>query len=115
MPKSKQRLMKFATFIAFVSLGLVDEIALACTSSSCSDTIGVLYITDGNVYIQPTHGLSGLTNCTPVSGGYLSLPTTDTSYASYYAMLLSAKLTNQSITLRTNSGANCTIAYATVP
>ena len=101
--------------LTFLVSTLATGAAFACTSASCSDTIGVLYVQDGVVYISPTHGLSGLTNCTPVSGTYISLPTTDTNYSSFYALLLAAKLTTQSITIRTNSGANCTISYVTDP
>jgi len=88
----------------------------ACTAGSCSDTIGTLYVTSTGVYIRPTAGLTGLTNCTPLTGGYLTIPTTDPNYSSYYALLLAANFTGQSITLRlTDNSSPCTVAYMTNP
>lgn len=88
----------------------------ACTSASCSDTIGTFYVTSGALYIRPTAGLAGLTNCTPLSGGYVTIPKTDPNYSSYYALLLAADLAGQSIAMRTtDSSSPCTVSYITLP
>jgi len=114
--KSRPSGVSMLKLVALSFVALPSQVALACASSSCSDTIGVLYLTDAGIYVQPSHGLSGLTNCTPLSGGYLTVPKGDTNYASYYAFLVTARVMNQSISLRLTDGSNpCTVTYMTMP
>lgn len=84
----------------------------SCSTAACSDTVGQFYVSDAGLYLQLTHGLSGLTNCTPISGAYVSVPIGDTNYSSFYALVLSASLTGQSIFFRTIDGSSgCAAAY----
>jgi hypothetical protein len=60
--------------------------------------------------------VSGLTNCTPEGGVYLTLPKAQGNYNSLYALLLLAKAQGTAITIRTNDGSTgCTVAYITMP
>ena len=94
----------------------IGNAAFACAYYYCSDTIGVLYVDANGAYISPTNGVTGLTNCTPLSGVYLTLPKSDPNYSSYYAALLAARLTGQSLTIRTLDGSNgCNVGYITIP
>jgi hypothetical protein len=114
--KSRRVCVRILKLVAVSIAALATEAVLACTSSSCSDTVGVIYLTDAGVYVQPTHGLSGLTNCTVLSGGYLTIPKSDTAYPSYYALLVTAKVLNLSVTLRLTDNSNpCTVTYMTMP
>jgi hypothetical protein len=88
----------------------------SCGANACTSTIQRLYVDDGQVAIWLAGGTAGLTNCTPSSGVYVMLNASDPNYASKYAMLLSAYLAGQVITLRTSDspGAACHLAYAYV-
>jgi hypothetical protein len=93
---------QFASQLAFAT----------CTTASCVDTIGTFYVTSSALYIKPSGGLTGLTNCTPLSGGWLTIPTTDPNYSSYYALMLAADLAGQILTFRTTDNSSpCTITY----
>jgi hypothetical protein len=94
----------------------VAQTALACGTNYCSDTIGKFVVQDGYLYIKPTNGVSGLTNCTLAAPYYLTIPTTDPQYSHYFAALLAAQFAGQSVTLRTLDGSsNCSIGYITIP
>jgi hypothetical protein len=110
--KMLQRLM----FLGVLITPFASQMASAtCTTAACTDTIGTFYVTSGALYIKPTAGLTGLTNCTPLSGGYLTIPLTDPNYSSYYALLLAADFAGQSVTMRTtDSSSPCTITYVTI-
>lgn len=97
----------------FASLSFLSaSVYASCSAAGCSDTVGQFYVSDAGLYLQLTHGLSGLTNCTPLSGGYLTVPKSDTNYNSFYALALSAALTGQSIFFRTTDGSSgCTVSY----
>ena len=96
------------------SLGIGSSAFGACNANYCQATISLLYVDAGAVYIQMTGGLSGLTNCTPDSGVYLTLPKTNANYSSLFALLLLSKAQGSSIMIRTNDGSSgCTVAYIT--
>lgn len=99
--------------IGCVALSFLSASAYAsCTAASCSDTVGQFYVSDAGLYLQMTHGLSGLTNCTPLSGVYLTVPKADTNYTSFYALVLAAAMSGQSISFRTTDGSSgCTASY----
>jgi hypothetical protein len=109
--RALQHLVAFATL-----LGFSGGVFAACTTYYCQGTISLLYVTDTGAYVQLSGGLTGLTNCTPESGVYLTLPKTNGNYSSLYALLLLAKAQGSIITIRTNDGsAGCTVAYITTP
>ena len=110
-PRVLQRLVAFATLLGFSNGAFA-----ACGAYYCQGTISELYVNDAVVYIQLTGGLSGLTNCTPQSGVYLTLPQTNSNYNALYALLLLAKAQGSVITIRPNDGSTgCTVAYITAP
>ena len=87
-----------------------------CYGYYCSAVIQSLTVADTAVYIQLTGGLSGLTNCTPYSSSYMTLPKDNPGFKDYYAALLGAYLSKQSVTLRPiDSSGNCSIAYIALP
>ncbi len=103
------------TLLTAVICGFAGEAFATCTTNSCTDTISLIYLTDNGVYVQLTSGLSGLTNCTPLSGIYLTVPKTDSNFSAYYATILSARITNQALTLRlTDNSTPCAVTYLTM-
>ena len=101
--------------LAAVTSIFAGEAFASCITNGCTDTISQLYLTDAGVYVQLTSGLSGLTNCTPLSAVYLTVPKTDSNFSAYYATLLSARITNQVLTLRLMDSSNpCAVAYITM-
>ena len=89
----------------------------ACTAGYfCTGPIQSITVTDDAVYIRLVDGTAGLTNCTPYSQSYFTLPKSNVNYSSYYSMLVAAYMAKESVTLRpVDSSANCTIAYIAVP
>ena len=86
-----------------------------CSYYYCQGTISLLYVNDVATYVQLSSGVSGLTNCTPESGVYLTVPKANSNYNSLYALLLLAKAQGTAVTIRTNDGsAGCTVAYITM-
>ena len=55
MFQGKPQLIAFFASLA-MSLGLCQIALAACGTAYCSDTIGTLYVAEGNVYIRPTNG-----------------------------------------------------------
>jgi len=104
--------------VAFALAALMSATAAnaACNGYYCQDTIAQLSITDTSVYILLTNGVSGLTNCTPYSSSWITLPKTNANYASMYAALLAARLSGETVTLRPlDASPNCSLQYMTVP
>jgi hypothetical protein len=98
--------------MALLVMAAVGAAFASCQSNNCADTLSQIYLNDTTVMFKLTSGLAGLTNCTPLSGGYLTVPKSNANYTSYYALLLSASLTNQTITVRTTDSTNpCTVSY----
>jgi hypothetical protein len=82
----------------------------------CKAQIQDMTMTDGAVYIRLVGGTTGLTNCTPYSTSYFTLPRSNPYFASYYATLLGAYLAKESVTIRPNDGSTgCTVAYIAMP
>jgi hypothetical protein len=109
----KARKLGILTFTAAATLLLLTGTARAsCVSYYCTDTISMLVVDATGVSVRLTSDLTGLTNCTPTGGIYLRVPKSDTNYNSYYAMLLSAKLTAQAISFRTiDNSTDCSVGY----
>jgi hypothetical protein len=100
--------------LAFLCASLCCGIANAatCFTNYCTDTVSQTYLNDTTLLIKLTNGLSGLTNCTPQAGGYITVPKTNANYNAYYAMVLSASLAKTTITIRTtDSSSPCATAY----
>ena len=84
-----------------------------CTSSTCTDTLSQLYVSDTAVLFKLTNGLTSLSNCVAQTGVYLTVQkATSANYNSFYTMLLSASLTKQTLTIRLVDNSNpCTVSY----
>jgi hypothetical protein len=60
--------------------------------------------------------MAGLTNCTPYSQSYFTLPKSNVNYNSYYAMRVAAYMAKETVALRpVDSSPNCTLAYMAAP
>lgn len=109
---------KLARRILWAAIGVAASPAVMaqCFGYYCSGVIQSMTITSDVVYVRLFGDLAGLTNCTPYSQVYLTLPKSDPNYSSYYATLLAAYMAKESVTLRPiDSSPNCTISYAAVP
>lgn len=99
-----------------ITASLASSAFAACHGYYCQGVIETMTVTSDAAYIRLAGGTTGLTNCTPYSGGYLTLNRNDADWTVYYATILAAYLAKESITIRPDdSSANCTIAYIAVP
>lgn len=82
----------------------------------CQGVIQTMTVVDDAVYISLVGGTTGLTNCTPYSSIYFTLPRSNPNYQAHYATLLAAYMAKESVTLRpVDSSSGCTIAYIAAP
>jgi hypothetical protein len=83
----------------------------------CKAPIQDMTMTDSAVYIRLVGGTTGLTNCTPYSSSYFTLPRTNNpNFAGYYATLLAAYMGKESVTIRPVDGSTgCTVSYIALP
>jgi hypothetical protein len=94
---------------------LVSVAHASCTPESCYAAIQKLYLNNSGIYIQLEGGYVGLTNCTLYSGVYMTLPTSNPNYNSYYAALLAKQITKEPVTIRTvDASTNCAVSYITM-
>lgn len=99
-----------------LSLGVASLVTMspawgACFGYYCTDTVSVFLVDANEARVQLTGGTGGLTNCT-TAGGYLTLPKTNPNYASFYALMLAARMQGMPLTFRTNDGSNnCSVNY----
>ena len=107
---------------AIVVLALLTEnsaFAAACSPTSCSGQISMLYIeANGDAYVGLVGGLAGLTGCTPNDGEqqFLTLPAASANMKIVYATLLAAQMAGRSVTFAVAANSNgCTIRYVTSP
>jgi uncharacterized membrane protein len=94
--------------------------ALACGHGGGADYCGpelisALYVTAaGSVYVQPSSSWTGVV-CSPVSGSFAILNPAAANFEQLYALLLSAKLSGEQVTLVMDpSQPQCTITYVTL-
>jgi hypothetical protein len=87
-----------------------------CAPIMCSGIVQTMTVSETHVYIRLAGDTVGLTNCTPYSGNYFTLPKSNVNYASYYATLLAAYMAKEQVSLRSIDGSTgCTISYIAVP
>lgn len=102
--------------LGFLSLSLtiaVPAFAGTCSGVACRSKIRLMYIDSSGLYVAVTDSTSALTCKT--DSGYIRLPKSHGNYDSVYTALLSAKLTGESVLLRTDDGTGpCTINYVVV-
>jgi len=112
------RRMSFRVLVQSIAaaLGVSATAGAQCFGYYCSAVIQSMTVADNAVYIQLVGGVSGLNNCTPYSQSYFTLQKDNPNFKDYYAALLGAYLSKQSVTLRPqDSSANCSIAYIAFP
>jgi hypothetical protein len=82
----------------------------------CTGLIQTMTMTDDAVYVRLVGDTNGLTNCTPYSQNYFTLPRSNVNYSAYYATLLGAYLAKESVLIRPiQNSTNCSISYIQVP
>lgn len=103
-----------------VAATICADAAFACGHNDGADycgpeLIGTIYVTAaGSVYIRPSSSWSGVV-CSPISGAYALLNPTSANFKQLYAMLLSAKLSGEQVTMVMDpSQPQCTITYVTL-
>ena len=92
----------------------------ACVATGCTGKISKLYMTNtGTLYVS-TDGDEKALNCAAgagnggVSGLYMSLKEGDIGKNAMYSLLLTAKTTNKSVTIRIQEGtSDCRVLYVT--
>jgi len=93
--------------------------AAACSPTSCSGQISMLYIeANGDAYVGLVGGLAGLTGCIPNQGEqqFLTLPAASANMKLVYATLLAAQMAGRSVTLALSANSSgCIIRYVTSP
>jgi hypothetical protein len=100
-------------------LGQSSAFAAACSPTSCSGQISMLYIeANGDAYVGFVGGLAGLTGCIPNDGEqqFLTLLATSANMKKVYATLLAAQMAGRPVTIAVAANSNgCTIRYVTSP
>lgn len=91
-----------------------------CTTTGCTGKITKLYMTNTGTLYVGTDGDEKALNCAGgpgnggVSGVYLSLKEGDVGKNAMYSLLLTAKTTNKSVTIRVQEGSSdCRVLYVT--
>lgn len=84
-----------------------------CTSAYCSGVIESLYITDTDVLVKFSGGVSGLSTCTPQSSVYITLVRdSNVAFNTYFSALLAAQMSAKPIDIRVVDGVSpCRVAY----
>ena len=105
---------------AFAGIAMTAGTAGACGHSGATDYCGpeliaMIYVTSsGNVYLQPSSSWGGVV-CTPVSGTYAVLLASAANFKQLYALLLSAKVSNNQVQMVMDPAqSTCTITYVTL-
>lgn len=107
----KRKMFCFMTTVGLFLL-LSSNVLAACSTKVCVGQIEKLYITGGKLYIG-TDGDERNLNCSAVADVYVTLPTSNTDFKNYYAMMLTSMTMNNTIGLRIAEGSNgCELAYA---
>jgi len=88
----------------------------SCNSGSCtgvgSEVIASVYPTGGRIYVAPPAGYRDQLNCTLVSGQFMTLEITHSTFKEIYSTILTALATGKRLTVRIVEGSsNCRIAY----
>jgi hypothetical protein len=103
-----------AVIAAFALLAPLAATAHAgsCSGIRCTAEIDRLYVhNNGNIYVGLDADETQLSNCTPSEGVYLVLRMSDLNAAAIYDTLLTMFMATRTVTIRTNDGGTCTIAY----
>ncbi|MGP1351958.1 MAG: hypothetical protein ACTS1Z_01420 [Parasphingopyxis sp.] len=101
------------SLIAAISVGIPSFASASCSGVFCGDvTIERLVVSNnGDVSIR-TSGDETQLDCDPGSSLYLKFRTTDTAYAEWYAMSLTAYVQQAPITFRMIGGTGtCYVSY----
>jgi len=90
----------------------------ACSATGCTGKIETLYMTNTGTLLVGTDGDEKALNCAGgvgnggVSGVYMSLVEGDVGKNAMYSLLLTAKTTGKSVTVRVQEGtADCRVLY----
>ena len=86
----------------------------ACVGNNCSNVdVEKIVVTQATMYIATSGTETGLTNCTPVSGIFITLSSVDAASKAIYSALLTAQTTHKKVKIRTKDtpGARCQIDY----
>ena len=85
-----------------------------CNADSCTGKVDRLFMTaTGTLYVG-MEGNEGALNCTAPAGVYMSLKEGDVGKNAMYSLLLTAKTTGKSITVRPQAGSSdCRVLYVT--
>lgn len=85
--------------------------AAGCSSSACDGKIQRLHVAEGGAVFVGMSGASNLT-CTPVESTLLPLDRNSVNFKEMYALLLTSKLSDQSVRVRVGDEVGtCKVAY----
>lgn len=110
------RKYKFSLLFAAFAVSLSSGSAFAeCFDSGCNAKVSTMYMSaSGSYLLIGTDGNEGLiTNCNPVSGTTISLPTSEPNFKSVYALLMMAQANESDVIIRTRdtAGSSCVVSY----
>ena len=86
----------------------------ACAGNNCSNVlIEKIVVTQGTMFIATSGNETGLTNCTPTAGVFISMSSTSPTTKALYSALLTAETTKKKVKVRTKDtpGAACQVDY----
>ncbi len=106
----KQKITLIITLAAFL-LMIGANVYAGCTADRCYGQIERLVMSGSALYIG-TDGDETNLDCTPLSGVYLTLSTTEESFNKQYAMMLTAMSTDKAVGFRIINGSQgCRVSY----
>ena len=102
---------KILTSVLAMSAMTISSYA-ACNVDSCTGKVEKLFMTaTGTLYVG-MEGDEGALNCTSPAGVYMSLKEGDVGKNAMYSLLLTAKTTGKSLTVRAQTGSSdCRVLY----
>lgn len=95
------------------SVLLTNSARAECTALSCDNSriLSIYTQANGDTYIQLSGTMSNL-SCSPVSGVYVTLVSSDQHYKEIYANLLAWQLADRPVGVRVDQGsAGCRVLY----
>ncbi|MGP1351959.1 MAG: hypothetical protein ACTS1Z_01425 [Parasphingopyxis sp.] len=98
--------------IALFFLTLPTATSANCSGEFCNNVlVTVVYINGPNTFLR-TSGDADALDCDPGTGDYIRMRRSDVEYEDWYALVLTAFVQEQPITIRTESGTGtCYVAY----
>lgn len=101
------------TAILTLNLLAIPTAFATCTTHLCDAPIKTLYVhSNGKIYVAADAVMTTL-DCTLDQGQFMVLEDTNTRHEEIYAMLLSARIAQESVILRiVNGSSNCAIQYS---